>query len=90
MCRSAITTAANPPAITARTASTIHIVEVRRQRSTRTPEIRPSNSQPEFAATSVSETSRGSWVSEAASSGSAPNLIPSPRNETDPAHQTVQ
>jgi hypothetical protein len=65
-------------------------VDVRRQRSTITPDTRPSSSQPIPVTASVSETIRGSRVIEAASSGSAPNVMPSPRNEIAPAVQSTQ
>jgi hypothetical protein len=61
-----------------------------RHRSTSTPEISPSSSHPDCDATSVSATSRGSRVSDAASSGSAPNWIPSPTNEADAAAHITQ
>jgi hypothetical protein len=77
-------------AISAREASTIHIVEVRRQRSTITPDTGPSSSQPAPATASLSDTMRGSRVIDAASSGRAPKVMPSPMNDTEAAIQTVQ
>lgn len=65
-------------------------MEVRRQRSTITPETSPSSSQPAPATASLSEMIRGSRVKDAASNGSAPKVMPLPTNDTAPATQTTQ
>ena len=76
------TATARPPTIANRAASTVHITRRRSQRSSSAPLSSPNSSQGSHSAKLTSDTSSGSRVRLAASSGSAVAYTPSPTLET--------
>ena len=81
----ASTTTASPPTTANRAASTVHITRRRSQRSSRAPLSSPNSSQGSHSAKLTSDTSSGSRVRVAASSGSAVPYTPSPKFDTPAA-----
>jgi hypothetical protein len=76
------TARASPPTTTNRAASTVHITRRRSQRSSSAPLSSPNSSQGSHSAKLTTDTSSGSRVRVAASSGRAVPYTPSPTFDT--------